>query len=208
MPRRHAAASPGLPAWACLFCLYVIYVLFGVFDLCVYCLYVLFMTSVVIVYCFICLLIAGLGMRMHEAVEREDVRAEPPPPHPAEPVWGLLWGLEQRCFFVLVLLIVSFKGCKSNLGPRLCGVLFASCLPSWCRFIWRGPSKAHPNAPASRTSNHPAPGAVALSSVGWHYLSNATCLIRPHLSYELFIVSRITVTCYIIRRFWRTHALD
>ena len=86
MPRRHAAASPGLPAWACLFCLYVIYVLFGVFDLCVYCLYVLFMTSVVIVYCFICLLIAGLGMRMHEAVEREDVRAEPPPPHPAEPV--------------------------------------------------------------------------------------------------------------------------
>ena len=34
---------------------------------------------------------------------------------------------------------------------------------------------------------------------GWHYLSNATCLIQPHLFYALFVVSRITILSYIIR---------
>ena len=29
--------------------------------------------------------------------------------------------------------------------------------------------------------------------LGWHYLSNATCLIQPHLFHALFIVSRITI---------------
>ena len=43
---------------------------------------------------------------------------------------------------------------------------------------------------------------------GWHYLSDATCLIRPRLFYALFIVSRITTLCQIIRNVWRTHALD
>ena len=38
---------------------------------------------------------------------------------------------------------------------------------------------------------------------GWHYLSNATCLIRPRLFYVLFVVSRIALICYIIRYFWR-----
>ena len=32
-----------------------------------------------------------------------------------------------------------------------------------------------------------------------HYLSNATCLIRPHLFYARFVVSWITVICNIIR---------
>ena len=36
--------------------------------------------------------------------------------------------------------------------------------------------------------------------MGWHYLSNATCLIRPHLLYACFVVSRI-ISCYIIRHF-------
>ena len=31
--------------------------------------------------------------------------------------------------------------------------------------------------------------------LGWHYVSNATCLIRPHLCYALFTVSMITITC-------------
>ena len=32
--------------------------------------------------------------------------------------------------------------------------------------------------------------------IGWHYLSNATCLIRPcHLFVVFFVVSRITITC-------------
>ena len=38
-------------------------------------------------------------------------------------------------------------------------------------------------------------------SLGWHYSSNATCLMRPHLFYAFFVVSRITMTCYIIRHF-------
>ena len=40
-------------------------------------------------------------------------------------------------------------------------------------------------------------------TLGWHYLSNATCLMPPRSVYALFIVSRITIVCYLIRRFWR-----
>ena len=47
------------------------------------------------------------------------------------------------------------------------------------------------------------------TSIGWHYLSNATCWIRPHLFYACLVVSRITIICYIlIRRFWRRSARD
>ena len=44
--------------------------------------------------------------------------------------------------------------------------------------------------------------------LGWHYLSNATCLIQPHLFYACFVVSRITTLCYMIRHFRRKPALD
>ena len=37
-------------------------------------------------------------------------------------------------------------------------------------------------------------------TIGWHYLSNASCLIRPHLLYALCIVSRIAGSCYTIRQ--------
>ena len=37
-------------------------------------------------------------------------------------------------------------------------------------------------------------------SIGRHYLSNATCLIRPHLFYACFAASRITIIRYIIRQ--------
>ena len=39
--------------------------------------------------------------------------------------------------------------------------------------------------------------------IGWLYLSDATCLIRPHLLYALFIVLRIIMiwVCYILRHF-------
>ena len=40
-----------------------------------------------------------------------------------------------------------------------------------------------------------------LQSLGWHYLSNATCLIRPHLFHALSVVSRITIVCQTIRHF-------
>ena len=60
----------------------------------------------------------------------------------------------------------------------------------------------------------PAPAAPAAcwtrddAQFGWHYSSKATCLIWPHLFYALFVVSRITMNCYTIRHFWRTHALN
>ena len=38
---------------------------------------------------------------------------------------------------------------------------------------------------------------------GWHYLSNATCLLRPRLFYAWFVVSRTIIICYMIRRAWR-----
>ena len=37
------------------------------------------------------------------------------------------------------------------------------------------------------------------AAFGWHYLSNITCLIRPHLFYVCFVVSRVTITYYTIR---------
>ena len=36
-------------------------------------------------------------------------------------------------------------------------------------------------------------------NLGWHYLSNATCLIWPRLFHACFVVSRIAVTHYIVR---------
>ena len=36
-------------------------------------------------------------------------------------------------------------------------------------------------------------------SFGWHYLSNASCLVRPHLFYAFFVVSMITILGSIIR---------
>ena len=39
------------------------------------------------------------------------------------------------------------------------------------------------------------------SHVGWHYLSKATCLIRPHLFLACFVVSKILICCYVILRF-------
>ena len=46
-----------------------------------------------------------------------------------------------------------------------------------------------------------------MNTFGWHYLSNATCLIWHHLLYACFLMSRITIVCHIIRHFWRTPAL-
>ena len=42
---------------------------------------------------------------------------------------------------------------------------------------------------------------VEPEDLGWLYLSNATCLMRPHLCYACFVVSRSTIICYIIRHF-------
>ena len=58
----------------------------------------------------------------------------------------------------------------------------------------------------------PAPVPAVLGTltwiIGWHYLSNATCLMRPRLFYVRFVVSRITILCYIVRHVWRQPALD
>ena len=52
--------------------------------------------------------------------------------------------------------------------------------------------------PGSRRVNNIWPRAesgMKDSSTGWHYSSNATCLIQPHMFYALFIVQRITMVC-------------
>ena len=43
---------------------------------------------------------------------------------------------------------------------------------------------------------------------GWHYVSNATCPMRPRLFYTFFVVSRMTMICYTIRQCRRSPALD
>ena len=36
---------------------------------------------------------------------------------------------------------------------------------------------------------------ICHSTIGRHYLSNATCLTRPRLFYVLFVVSRTIIIC-------------
>ena len=45
------------------------------------------------------------------------------------------------------------------------------------------------------------PLARACAVFGWHYLSNATCLIRPHALYVFVVVSRTTIICHLICHF-------
>ena len=40
---------------------------------------------------------------------------------------------------------------------------------------------------------------VSRAHIGWHYSSNATCLMRPRLFYVFVFVSKIDVICYIVR---------
>ena len=54
------------------------------------------------------------------------------------------------------------------------------------------PSKSSRRAFSLRTC------AVA-AQIGWHYLSDATCLIRPHSFCMFFVVSMITIMCFMIR---------
>ena len=46
------------------------------------------------------------------------------------------------------------------------------------------------------------------ATFGWHYLSEATCLIRPHLFYARFVVSRTIIIRYIICNCYREPVLD
>ena len=55
-------------------------------------------------------------------------------------------------------------------------------------FIYR----AQARIPETRLFRAPA---LPCPSFGWHYLSNATCLIWPCLLYACFVVSRITIIC-------------
>ena len=42
---------------------------------------------------------------------------------------------------------------------------------------------------------------------GWHYLSKATCLTRPHSCYVFSVTSRIAVTRYIIYNIILYHSM-
>ena len=40
---------------------------------------------------------------------------------------------------------------------------------------------------------------VPPTDIGWQYLSNATRLMRPRLFHARFVMSRITISCHMIR---------
>ena len=56
-----------------------------------------------------------------------------------------------------------------------------------------------PSRAAAFTAGSPA-AVMWWQYLGRRYLSDATCLIRPHLFYACFVVSRITIICYIVRQ--------
>ena len=51
----------------------------------------------------------------------------------------------------------------------------------------------------SNVSNRCTCAAVMIRVFGWHYLSNATCLIRYHVFYASLVVSPNIIPCYIIQ---------
>ena len=78
--------------------------------------------------------------------------------------------------------------------------------------LTRGPLKI-PVRPPPSPGRRPSPRRCSASS-HWAAASRspqrrrgATCLIRPHLLYALFTVSRITMICCIVRQFCRKHVL-
>ena len=56
-------------------------------------------------------------------------------------------------------------------------------------------SRRRSPAAAAHVFQHPFP------NIGWHYLSNATCPIRPRLFHALFVVPRTIIICQFLGRF-------
>ena len=91
--------------------------------------------------------------------------------------------------------------------PRLGYIYVYTCIYIYI-YMYRERERDHVNIIIIIIINHdmitsscgagPPPRSVGVV-LGWHYLSNATCLIRPHLLYALFIVSRVIISCHIIR---------
>ena len=77
----------------------------------------------------------------------------------------------------------SLFSCFFILGFDVCHVFLYLLFCSRIRRICRARSRGHLNF-------------KWLASIGWHYLSNTTCLIWPHLFYGSFAVSTIINNCY------------
>ena len=54
-------------------------------------------------------------------------------------------------------------------------------------------SSSSSSSSSSSGSSSSSSGSSDKLKLGWHHLSNATCLIRPHWLYALLIAERITV---------------
>ena len=93
-------------------------------------------------------------------------------------------------------------GLKGFLALRCDGSAPAARPPLLCE------ARKASKGPGKRRSGPSPGGESAVALLGWHYLSNATCLIRSHLLYACFILSRIIVSRYMIHQSSRTHALD
>ena len=64
-------------------------------------------------------------------------------------------------------------------------------------YIYTSPCRGRASATSSRTR------------LEWHYSSNATRLMRPHLFFlRRHLSNTASVSCYIAHHFWRKPALD
>ena len=103
---------------------------------------------------------------------------QPPPPPPPPPLLLLLLLLLRTIIKTIIIITII--------------VAVAACVLScpWLISLISGASEAEQREPRRYASD---------ASLEWHYLSNATCLIRPHVFYAVFVVSRIPIICNIFR---------
>ena len=107
--------------------------------------------------------------------------------------------------------LLQIMPCKPSASPTyLCLANWTLLMPSALHMtgsVWN-----YPSDPIWKTKRpNLLPHFHALEQViklGWHYLSNAACLMPPRLCYACFVVTGITITCYILSHFWRKPALD
>ena len=92
--------------------------------------------------------------------------------------------------------ILDFRGFDSSTIRILRGGILRSKGNFWESLSQQNLSRDNLSRKIGRTSR----------PLGWHYLSNDTCLIRPRLLCAFFVVSRITIISCILRHFRRKQA--
>ena len=128
-----------------------------------------------------------------------------------KPTWGAVLITITIYFVIIIIMIVimiivsSSSSSSSSSSWRMIRADLRLPIPCLSLSLSISPSLSFG---ASRASSWRLPGCSRAGfstswpgDVGWHYLSNATCLMRPRSFYARFVASRITIVCYIIRHF-------